>query len=47
MVKVRPIRESRQPTPLVASWVSVIDAEGRVRLEMRWHICHEHRSAAA
>lgn len=46
MVKVHSIRESRQPGPMV-TWVSVTDADGRVRLEMRWSVRNEHRSAVA
>lgn len=44
MLTAHSIRPSRQPAPLV-TWVSVTDADGRVHLEMRWHVRDLHRSA--
>lgn len=45
MVKVHPVRQTRQqPAPMV-TWVQVPDAQGRIHMEMRWHLREEHRTA--
>jgi len=37
MVKVQRLRQPNSSAPLV-TWVPVTGADGRVRMEMRWHV---------
>lgn len=37
MIKVRSLRRQNTTSPAL-TWVPVTDANGRVRMEMRWHI---------
>lgn len=37
MVKVHRIRDASKQTPSL-TWVPVADADGRIRMEMRWNL---------
>lgn len=37
MIKVRSLRRPATKAPAL-TWVPVTDADGRVRMEMRWHV---------
>lgn len=45
MSEVRAIRRTKRTT--VLAWVPVTGADGRVRMEMRWHVGERRQQAGA